>query len=82
MADYTRRVVDWSRVEFVVPAPEPWGAHSAEVGRAFSAATQEAKGITPPPDIFMVPGEGELVVYFQTQRERRARVNPPRGEGQ
>ncbi len=43
MATYTSRYVTTTRVEFRVPAPEPWGADLDEVMKAVAAADQSRK---------------------------------------
>lgn len=41
MATYSRQERHTKRVEFVVPAPPPWGAAWVEVMKAIQAATTE-----------------------------------------
>jgi len=43
VSTYERREVTRTRVEFVVPASEPWGAYWVEVMKAIHAATAELR---------------------------------------
>lgn len=64
------------RVEFVVPARDPWGATWSEVAKAVAAARGELvdsgalePGRPVPEDVIAVrPGDDEVVVSYEVQR--------------
>lgn len=48
MATYTHREIVSRRVEYIVPAAEPWGADAGEIGKAVAAASakfREMRGL-------------------------------------
>lgn len=75
MATYERREVTRTRVEFVVPAAEPWGACWVEVMKAIRAATNElvmtdqlADGAEPADDAIQIrPGDDAVVVSYECE---------------
>ncbi|MDX3516242.1 hypothetical protein PV755_46430 [Streptomyces caniscabiei] len=74
MADFTRRTITTVRQEFVVPVG-PYGAPSAEIGKAWAVAEREyraAYGLAkedPVADNAIVfrPGDDEIVISFETE---------------
>jgi hypothetical protein len=75
MATYTRQVLQIERVEFHVPAPEPWGATWVEVSKAINAATVElrqrellAEDATPAESqINVKPWDDEIIVSVEVR---------------
>lgn len=73
MAEYSRRVMRTTRVEFSVPAAEPWGACWVEVMKAIRAATRElveagrlAEGADPSDDTIRIRvGDDEVIVCYE-----------------
>lgn len=77
MADYTSETVTRTIHRWIVPAAEPWGAASDEIGKAWTAAQvayREAHkipvGTALPADVlrFHVRDE-EIVIEFATERQ-------------
>lgn len=69
MATYSRVVVETRRVEFRVPAPQPWGATWTEVFKAVHAAIAEltesgqvAECAEPADDSIMIRVEDDMIV--------------------
>lgn len=77
MASYSRRVIRTTRVEFPVPAAEPWGACWVEVMKAIHAATRElvdngllAEGKEPSDDTIRIRvGDDEVIVFYEHTAE-------------
>lgn len=81
MATYSRSELHITRVEFRVPAPEPWGATWVEVAKAIGAATNEiraADGLEPDEvladdRISVAPyNEDGLVISYELRQSVRA----------
>lgn len=76
MATYSRREVHTTRVEFLVPAAEPYGACWVEVYKAVSAAIAEMRasgrlgpGQEPSDDAIQIrPGDDEVIVSYDITR--------------
>ena len=73
MSTYDRRILEICRVEFHVPAAEPWGADWVEVSKAISAAHKELEelGAIPPhaeasaDQIRIAPTDEAIVVSYE-----------------
>lgn len=74
MADFTRRTITTVREEFVVPVG-PYGAASAEIGKAWAVAERAyrtAHGLAPEDSIadnsiVFRPGDDEIVISYETE---------------
>ena len=74
MADFTRRTVTTIHAEFIVPVG-PFGAPSAEIGRAWAAAEREYRTVYGLAEgdsladnaIVFRPGDDEIVISFETK---------------
>jgi hypothetical protein len=74
VADFTRRTITTTREEFVVPVG-PYGAPSAEIGKAWAVAEREYRavhGLTAEDSvaddaIVFRPGDDEIVISFETK---------------
>lgn len=77
MATFTRRTITTVRQEFVIPAQPPYGAASAEVGKAWAVAEREYRqhhGLREEERladdaITFRPGDDEIVLSFETRSE-------------
>lgn len=92
MATYSRREIHTTRVEYLVPADDRFGACWVEVYKAVSAAMQELvslglleQGREPSDDAIKIrPGDDEVIVYFDldtayAERNRSVSVYPEGG---
>lgn len=74
MADYSRRTITTVRREFVIPVG-PYGAPSAEIGKAWAAAEREYRGLyglktedsLADNALVFRPGDDEIVISFETE---------------
>jgi hypothetical protein len=74
VADFTRRTVTTIRCEFAVPVG-PYGAPSAEIGKAWAVAEREYRTVyeltqddsVPDNAIVFRPGDDEIVISFETK---------------
>lgn len=79
MATYSRAELHITRIEFLVPAPAPWGAAWGEVFKAVRAAETEliAAGEIPegqgPSDdqICIAPGDDSVVISYELRVRTR-----------
>lgn len=77
MSSYTQRTITTVRTEFCVPAPPPFGANSAEMGKAWTAADRAyrqanslpAEVSLPDNAITFRPGDDEVILSFETRSE-------------
>jgi hypothetical protein len=74
VADFTRRTITTVRKEFIVPVG-PYGASSAEIGKAWAVAEREyraERGLSQEDTvadnaIVFRPGDDEIVISFETE---------------
>lgn len=74
VADYTRRTITTVRQEFIVPVG-PYGASSAEIGKAWAVAEREYRSLhkltaeesIADNAIVFRPGDDEIVISFETE---------------
>jgi hypothetical protein len=74
MADFTRRTITTVRREFVIPVG-PYGAPSAEIGKAWAVAEREYRGLhgltaedsVADNALVFRPGDDEIVISFETE---------------
>ena len=77
MADFTRRTVTTVREEFVIPVG-PYGAPSAEIGKAWAVAEREYRAVhglaqddaVADNAIVFRPGDDEIVISYETENEQ------------
>lgn len=77
MATFTRRTITTVRQEFVVPAPPPYGAAAAELGKAWAVAERAYRqhhGLRDEEHladdaITLRPGDDEIVLSYETRSE-------------
>lgn len=75
MADYSRRTITTIREEFAVPVG-PYGAPSAEIGKAWAVAEREYRALhglsqedsVADNAIVFRPGDDEIVISFETEK--------------
>lgn len=73
MATHSRREVTTTRVEFIVPAKDPWGAAWADVTKAVSEAVQELRDVgrsIADDTISLRPGDEEIIVWYEVVEAR------------
>jgi hypothetical protein len=78
MADFTRRTITTVREEFVIPVG-PYGAPSAEIGKAWAVAERAyrtANGLSQEDSIadnaiVFRPGDDEIVISYETEAADR-----------
>lgn len=80
MSDWFKRTKTVTRVEYVVPAHRPYGANWNEVLLAIDNAIDAARrGLGVGADrplsddaIQVLPGDDEIIIYYQTEGDERA----------
>ncbi|MFD3638252.1 hypothetical protein [Streptomyces griseus] len=78
MADYTTETVTTTVHRWIVPAAQPWGAPTGEVGKAWSAAQDAYRsahavpvGTALPDDALrFYPEDDAIVISFTTEETR------------
>lgn len=73
MATYSRRERVTRRIEWVIPAPPPFGADWPQVFQAFQQAERELRAVgglpddrEPPDDLIrFLTGDDEIVIYYE-----------------
>lgn len=77
MATYTSREIVSRRVEFIVPAPQPWGANLGDMQAAMNAARiacVERNGLDPAQPLCdtalrFEPRDDEIVISFTVESD-------------
>jgi len=75
VATYSRRERVARTVEFVIPAPKPFGACWTEIDKAIDAATEEWRAdrglaehdVPPDNEICVMPGDEEVIVFYEAK---------------
>lgn len=75
MATFTHRDIVTRRREYVVPAPQPWGACYGEIAKAVSAAWADlcerrgmsTSGSMSDDALRFFPGDDEIIISFEIE---------------
>ncbi|MHA6764756.1 hypothetical protein [Streptacidiphilus sp. PAMC 29251] len=80
MATYSSREIISRRIEYTVPAAQPWGATRADVYQALAAAEMKYREIHQLRDdqslsddaLRVLPVDDEIIIHFTIEETRRA----------